>query len=260
MQKFVNVVALMLVIIPATGALLAQSCPVCVGTAQCANSYAICSNGQWTCANGGNPCVSPQPQPCCQECYETCTIGGWTCVGSPIVIDPRGQGFHLTSLQDGVSFQMDPGNPMQVSWTDPQFKNGFLALDRNHNGVIDDGSELFGNFTPQPPSGSPNGYKALAVFDDPKNGGNGNGLIDPGDTILLWIDKNHNGISEPDELFSLVEVGVFAIDLHYSTDEHEDQFGNTFRYKAFVVDKAGLSDPRCYDILLQLGPLQSADN
>ncbi len=263
MQKILNAVVLMLAMISCTGALWAQSCPVCVGTAQCANSFAQCVNGQWTCANGGNPCVSPEPQPCCDECYETCTIGGWTCVGSPIIIDTKGQGFHLTSLQNGVPFQMDPGDPMQVSWTDPNYQNAFLALDRNNNGTIDNGAELFGNFTPQPPSANPNGYKALAVFDDPKNGGNGNGLIDPGDAIypslLLWIDKNHNGISEPNELFSLADLGVFAIDLSYTMDEHEDQFGNTFRFKAFVLDKAGLSDPRCYDILLQLGPLPSTN-
>jgi hypothetical protein len=122
---------------------------------------------------------------------------------------------------------------------------------------------LFGNFTPQPPSANPNGYKALAVFDDPKNGGNGNGLIDPGDAIfaslLLWIDKNHNGISEPDELFSLAEAGVFAIDLSYRIDSYEDAFGNQFRYKAFVIDKAGSSDPRCFDVLLHLGPLNGAN-
>jgi hypothetical protein len=152
---------------------------------------------------------------------------------------------------------------MQVSWTDSGYQNAFLALDRNHNGTIDDGSELFGNFTARPASANPNGYKALAVFDDPKNGGNGNGFIDPGDAIypslLVWIDRNHNGISEPNELLSLADVGVFAIDLSYRTDMYEDQFGNTFRYKAFILDKAGLSDPRCYDILLQLGPLSGTN-
>ncbi len=264
MSKFLPVTGLMLGILSCSARLSAQTCPACSGTPECVDGTPACqANGEWTCVGGGVPCVTPEPSPCCQECYVTCTITGWTCVGSPIIIDTKGQGFHLTSLQNGVPFQMDPGDPMQVSWTDPNFQNAFLAVDRNNNGTIDSGAELFGNFTPQPPSANPNGYKALAVFDDPKNGGNGNGLLDPGDAIfpllLLWIDKNHNGISEPEELFSLLELGVFAIDLSYTMNEYEDQFGNTFRYKAFVLDKAGLSDPRCFDILLQLGPLPSTN-
>jgi hypothetical protein len=264
MRKISFITEVLLATMPFSAALWAQTCPVCQGTAQCVDGTPACqANGEWTCVGGGEPCVTPEPAPCCQECYVTCTINGWTCVGSPIIIDAKGEGFHLTSLQNGVPFQLSPGNPMQVSWTDSGYQNAFLALDRNHNGAIDDGSELFGNFTTQPASANPNGYKALAVFDDPKNGGNGNGLIDPDDAIfsslLLWIDKNHNGISEPDELFSPLELGVFAIDLSYIMDKYEDKFGNTFRYKAFILDKVGLSDPRCFDILLQLGPLPSAN-
>jgi hypothetical protein len=264
MRKISLITEVLLATMPFSAVLWAQTCPVCQGTAQCVDGTPSCqANGQWTCIGGGVPCVTPEPAPCCQECYVTCTINGWTCVGSPIIIDAKGQGFHLTSLQNGVPFQMSPGNPMQVSWTNSEYQNGFLALDRNNNGTIDSGAELFGNFTPQPPAQSQNGYKALAFFDDPKNGGNGNGFIDPGDAIyrslLLWVDKNHNGISEPGELFSLLDVGVFAIDLTYTMDSHEDAFGNQFRYKAFILDKQGLSDPRCYDVLLQLGPLSGTN-
>jgi hypothetical protein len=165
-----------------------------------------------------------------------------------------GQGFHLTNPKDGVTFSFAKGAPVQTSWTDKNYSNAWLALDRNGNGVIDDGTELFGEYTPQPPGQNPNGYKALAVFDDPQNGGNGNGRIDPGDAVysslLLWIDRNHNGISEPDELLTLPEAGVFAIDLTYVEDDLTDQFGNKFRYQANIWDKAGEEDSKCYDVLL----------
>jgi len=105
-----------------------------------------------------------------------------------------------------------------------------------------------------------NGYAALAVFDDPANGGNGNGKIDPGDAVYsslrLWVDKNHNGISEPDELIPLAAAGVFAIDLSYVELWRFDNFGNIFHYRANVDDSAGHSDPRCYDVYLQLGSLK----
>ena len=264
-QLFQKLAAIAVVL--ATGAVsgalcYSQSCPTCIGSAQCYTGAVECVNGVWVCSDGTQPCVGPEPAPCCQECYESCTTAGWTCYGSPILIDAQGQGFHLTSLNKGVQFEMSPGTPMQVSWTNPAFQNAFLALDRNGNGKIDDGSELFGEFTPQPPTANPNGYAALAVFDDPRNGGNGNGRIDPGDAIYsslrLWVDRNHNGISEPEELIPLAEAGVFSIDLHYVEDRYFDAYGNWFHYRAMVWDEAGHAANKCYDVFLQLRPTSEA--
>jgi hypothetical protein len=122
------------------------------------------------------------------------------------------------------------GDPVQVSWTDPRWHNGWLVLDRNGNGKIDDFTELFGNFTFQPTSRNPNGFAALAVFDQPSSGGNGNGRIDPGDAVFdrlrLWIDSDHDGVSEPGELHTLREVGISWIDLKYYRSVYVDPNGN----------------------------------
>jgi len=94
------------------------------------------------------------------------------------------------------------------------------------------------------------------VFDEPINGGNGNGVIDPGDSVYshlrAWIDENHNGVSEPNELHTLVEAGVFVIDLHYRESRYVDENGNVFRYKSTILDKASLRDRTCYDVFVQV--------
>ena len=104
---------------------------------------------------------------------------------SPIVIDVRNEGYHLTSPSGGVIFDFKGnGVPVKISWTDPKYGNAWLVLDRNGNGKIDASLEMFGNLTAQPASKAPNGYLALAEFDKPGNGGNGNGYIDAGDAVF----------------------------------------------------------------------------
>jgi len=130
------------------------------------------------------------------------------------------------------------GHPLHIAWTDATSGNAFLALDRNGNGKIDSGKELFGNATQQPPSDDPNGYLALAVFDTSEYGGNGDGIIDERDAIfpylLLWIDENHDGISQPEELHSLPELGVYSLALKYVDSPRTDEYGNQFRYKSAI--------------------------
>jgi hypothetical protein len=201
-------------------------------------------------------CSCPGESPTCVQ-----NSGGWfpNCNNSctPIVLDAFDDGFHFTNIDHGVKFRVTANGPLlQMSWPDQEFRNGWLALDRNGNGKIDDFTELFGNMTPQPVAGDPNGYLALALFDDEMNGGNGNGVIDPDDSVydhlLLWIDTNHNGISEPEELHSLREVGIFRIDLKYHLSNYVDENGNRFRYKSRVWDDSGKAHDVCYDVFVSV--------
>jgi len=156
---------------------------------------------------------------------------------SPIVVDISGKGFFLTDAQNGVLFDPGTGRRVQMAWTAKGADNAFLALP-GADGLVHDGKQLFGNFTPQPPSATPNGFAALAVFDDPKNGGNGDGIIDARDAIFsslrLWIDANHDGTCQPGELHTLPSLGVNSFSLKYKEADKTDQYGNIFRYRAKV--------------------------
>jgi hypothetical protein len=164
---------------------------------------------------------------------------------SPILLDFGKSGFDLTSVRDGVRFDIDAdGTPDQVAWTAARPGDAFLALDRNGNGQIDSGAELFGDATPLADgTRAPDGYAALAELDLPAQGGNSNGYIDSGDggyrDLLLWTDYNHDGVSQRAELVTLARRGVLTLLTDASSSTETDKHGNVFALVSQAYVRAG---------------------
>lgn len=144
----------------------------------------------------------------------------------PIVLDLDGNGIDTISVDEGgVYFDLDNnGFAEKTGWINPN--DGILALDRDGNGLIDAGKELFGDRTIlDDGTTASSGFEALAYLDS-----NQDWIIDENDDLFsdlrVWIDANQDGVSSPQELFSLAQVGVKSIDLNYSYDGQVDASGN----------------------------------
>jgi len=142
-------------------------------------------------------------------------------VGSPIVLDLTGNGVSTASISQGVQFDVF-GINQQVNTGWVSGGDGLLVLDRNHDGSINGGAELFGQGTDLS-SGqkASNGYQALAELDS-----NHDGVMttaDAGfDELMVWVDQDADGISASGELHSLTSLGITQLDLHAASSTAMD--------------------------------------
>jgi hypothetical protein len=138
---------------------------------------------------------------------------------SNIHIDIDGDGLNTTDIKNGVKFDiLNNGTPIGTGWGNAD--DSLLVFDRNGNGKIDNGSELFGGGVGQ-------GFAKLAALDTNKDG-----ILDAKDTdfgkLQVWNDRNQNGVTDPGELKSLKDVNIASLNLGYTNDFKTPNNGNLF--------------------------------
>ncbi|MCM1170839.1 MAG: hypothetical protein NC393_01810, partial [Clostridium sp.] len=152
-----------------------------------------------------------------QELYDEARAV-WRYIADPLVIDLDGDGFEMLGVEDGVHFDEDnKGLAEKTEWIGAD--EGLLAIDLNGDGIISDGSELFGTSTVLSDGTiAKNGFEALAQYDR-----NGDGVIDADDEIYanlrVWQDRNSNGITDEGELYTLADLGISSISLNTSMED-----------------------------------------
>ncbi|SDJ07159.1 Haemolysin-type calcium binding protein related domain-containing protein, partial [Pseudomonas flavescens] len=144
---------------------------------------------------------------------------------SPLILDLDGDGVETIARSAGVNFDHDGNGFAELSgWVGKD--DGLLVWDRNDNGLIDSGAELFGNFTKLGNGqNAANGFLALSELDS-----NGDDKVDSSDELFeqlkIWKDSNSNGKVDNGELSSLSDWHVKSLGLSYTSKNLTDAQGN----------------------------------
>lgn len=204
------------------------------------------------CWNADDELPDPELEP--RNCTPIWDAEGqtWTdpACDTPVLLSLGTGRYDLTSAANGVHFDLrNDGGSRKVAWTAPGSGVAFLALDRNGNGSVDSGAELFGSATVMA-SGrrARHGFEALADLDADHDG-----LVSPGDpawtSLVLWTDRNHDGVSAASELQRVADSGLESLVIGVRTVNRRDQWGNLFRYMAHARMRAAGEIPY-YDVFL----------
>ena len=126
-------------------------------------------------------------------------------VSDPIILDLNGNGvFDILPVERGVNFSMNGTRHTATSWVKG---DGFLFVDTNGNGIVDNGTEFFGTSVKYNSA-----FQQLGTFDT-----NGDSQITSTDvgynTLFVWIDSDYNGVSAKTEVFPLSHFNINTIPL-----------------------------------------------
>ncbi len=168
----------------------------------------------------------------------------------PLILDLDGDGIETAKLTDGAYFDHNcDGFAEQTSWAAPD--DGLLVMDRNGNGIIDSGRELFGDSTLlKSGQRALNGFQVLLELDD-----NRDGTIDNRDSVWqalrVWKDTDGDGYCLPDELHTLDRLSIKSLSLNYTERDATDPSGNMLLYSALIEQTDGSQRPYGAFILTQ---------
>jgi hypothetical protein len=158
---------------------------------------------------------------------------------TPLLLDLNGDGIHTVGLSAGVVFDINANGTLhRTGWGDGT--DGFLVLDLNGDGVINDGRELFGSGT-RLPNGTQaaDGYAALAQYD-----ANHDGVIDANDAVFaklkVWVDADTDGTTDAGELKTLAELGIASLNLN-ALNAKGNENGNSVILQSSWKDVNGVS-------------------
>ena len=175
----------------------------------------------------------------------------------PLVLDLDGDGIETVSHKayKGALFDHD-GDGIRTASGWVASDDGLLVVDRNGDGIINDGKELFGDsYVLKDGTHAVHGYAALAEYDS-----NSDGMVDAKDAELdklrVWRDLNQDGVSQKEELFTLEEVGVQSLNVAYQDSNRNLGDGNRLAQEGSYIGKDG-KVRTMGDLLLSNNPFYS---